>query len=347
MPFPKIYIDALLVNWGDRLFHDPLRHARAPRLSQWTLRQDALRLREKLIVTLRGAPEVMVKISNTASGAQGMRVVRRHLQYISRNGCVELEDQDGRKIAGKAALQDLFEQWHLGGWGIPQESKRRETLNVLLSMPPGTNRQAVRDAARAFAQKTFGDGRPYVFAEHNDEDHPHVHLSVHARGPDGRRLNPRKQDLHHWREVFAQQLREHGVDANATPRMVRGQTRRFPKQAVIWIASQGILPRSYSPVIDDRTRQALWAAHTETLSAWHEIARTLANSNAPEDRAMAIDIADFVWRMPIRTLSPLTVLQRRNSSPQLDKSINRGRATYIPNSPLNENNAPSPDIDLC
>lgn len=36
---------------------------------------------------------------------------------------------------GKQALDALIEQWHVGGWGIPQESKRRETLNVLLSMP--------------------------------------------------------------------------------------------------------------------------------------------------------------------------------------------------------------------
>nr|WP_253192517.1 hypothetical protein [Burkholderia cenocepacia] len=137
MSFPRVYVDELLLNWGDRLFHDPLRHVQPPRLSEWAFHRDAMHLREKLMMTLRGAPEVMVKISNRASGPQGMSVVRRHLKYISRDGCVELEGQDECLIAGKQALDALIEQWHVGGWGIPQESKRRETLNVLLSMPPG------------------------------------------------------------------------------------------------------------------------------------------------------------------------------------------------------------------
>lgn len=89
MSFPRVYVDELLLNWGDRLFHDPLRHVQPPRLSEWALHRDAMHLREKLMMTLRGAPEVMVKISNKASGPQGMSVVRRHLKYISRDGCVD------------------------------------------------------------------------------------------------------------------------------------------------------------------------------------------------------------------------------------------------------------------
>lgn len=63
MPFPRQYVDALLVNWGDRLFHDPLRHVRAPHLPGVALPRDARRLRERLALTLRRAPEVMVKIT--------------------------------------------------------------------------------------------------------------------------------------------------------------------------------------------------------------------------------------------------------------------------------------------
>ncbi|MBY8609049.1 relaxase/mobilization nuclease domain-containing protein [Burkholderia arboris] len=343
MPFPRVYVDELLLNWGDRLFHDPLRHVRALHLSEWAFHRDAMHLREKLMMTLRGAPEVMVKISNKASGPQGMGVVRRHLKYISRNGCVELEDQDEYLITGRQALDALLEQWHVGGWGIPQESKRRETLNVLLSMPPGTGRQAVWDAARAFAHETFGDGRPYVFAKHDDEAHPHVHMSVHTRGPDGRRLNPRKRDLHQWREAFAQQLRAHGIDANATPKMVRGQTRRPPKQAAIWRVPHEI--PVHSPVTDERTRNALWEAHIETLSAWHQIARTLANSNVPEDRAMAIGIVEFVRQMPISSLGPTNTPQAPNSLPWPANLIDREHPPPVPNLQSDRNRPPLLDID--
>ncbi len=127
MPYPKIYVDAMLVNWGDRLFQEPLRHARAARLSHVDIRSAAALMRARVARTLRRTPEVMVKITNKARSAQGMSAVRRHLRYISRNGRIELEDQNGNRIEGKDALSDLVKTWQLSGWGIPETSTRRET----------------------------------------------------------------------------------------------------------------------------------------------------------------------------------------------------------------------------
>lgn len=305
MPYPKIYIDAMLVNWGDRLFQEPLRHARAPRLSRAGIRDEAAHMRAQIARTLRRTPEVMVKITNKAASAQGMGAVRRHLRYISRNGRVELEDQNGDRIAGVEALRDLTQAWQLGGWGIPESSTRREVFNVLLSMPPGTDRQAVREAARDFAAQEFGDGRAYVFAAHEDEAHPHVHLSVQVRGPDGRRLNPRRKDLQRWRERFAEQLREHGVDANATPRRVRGVTQRYPKPAVAHMIARGETPRYWKPLPADTQRDAGWVAHGGVFAAWREMAYAMARSRAREDRAMAVEMAYFVGGMPVQRDRPV------------------------------------------
>ncbi|MDR8105056.1 relaxase/mobilization nuclease domain-containing protein [Burkholderia cenocepacia] len=305
MGYPKIYIDAMLLNWGDRLFQEPFRHARAPRLSRAGLRSEAKRMREQLARTLRGTPEVMVKITNKASSAQGMGALKRHLRYISRNGRVELEDQNGDKIAGAEAVRDLVRTWQLGGWGIPETSHRREVFNILLSMPPGTNRQAVRDAARDFAALEFGDGRAYVFAAHDDEPHPHVHLSVQVRGPDGRRLNPRKQDLRRWRERFAEQLREHGVDANATLRRTRGVTKRYPSQGVTHMLARGEVPMYWRDVATDEQREAGWKAHDGVFAAWREVARSMAASSVKADRAMAASIVDFVRAMPVQQHAPV------------------------------------------
>ncbi|MEX3916412.1 relaxase/mobilization nuclease domain-containing protein [Paraburkholderia sp. BR10872] len=304
MSFPKTYVDQMLLNWGDRLFHDPLRHVRAPRMSRGELGREVRRVREQIARTLRRTPEVMVKITNKASGAQGMGAVRRHLRYISRNGKVELEDQDGLTVLGREALHDLTDAWHLGGWGIPEESRRREVFNVLLSMPPGTDRQAVRNAARAFAAAEFGDGRRYVFAAHDDEAHPHVHLSVQVRGPDGRRLNPRKQDLQRWRERFAGQLRELGVEANATLRSARGETRRYPKQAVVQMTARGETPRHWRRELDEPTRLALWHAHAGTLQLWRGVAHAMAGSQSSDDRSLAEVVTDFVQTMPVQQDSP-------------------------------------------
>ncbi|CAN7309160.1 relaxase/mobilization nuclease domain-containing protein [Caballeronia sp. LjRoot34] len=304
MPFPKRFIDGVLLNWGDRLFYEPLRRRRAPRMGGAKLSagaQDAARLRAELARTVRRVPEVMVKITNKASGSNGIGAIRRHLDYISRNGKVEMEDQDGQSISGAGALRDLVEEWRRGGWGIPAESRRRETFNILLSMPPGTDRQAVRDAAREFARIEFGDNHAYVFAAHNDEAHPHVHLSVQARGRDGRRLNPRKTDLQGWRETFAAQLRKHGVDANATPRRTRGVTHRYPKQAVVHMRARGVVPEYDQRALErgDADRTAMLGAHEGALVAWREIGQALAGSSSAQDRRLAIDVADFVRRMAI------------------------------------------------
>jgi hypothetical protein len=304
MSFPKTWVDQMLLNWGDRLFHDPLRHVRAPRMSRGELQRDVRRMREQLARTLRRTPEVMVKITNKASGAQGMGAVRRHLRYISRNGKVELEDQNGMTMLGREALHDLTDAWHLGGWGVPEESRRREVFNVLLSMPPGTDRQAVRNAARAFASEEFGDGRRYVFAAHDDEAHPHVHLTVQVRGPDGRRLNPRRLDLQRWRELFAEKLREHGVEANATWRLARGETRRYPKQAVVHMTARGETARYWRSEPDAQVRRALWDAHAGRLEGWQGVVHAMAGSQSADDRSLAVLIMDFVQTMPVQRDRP-------------------------------------------
>lgn len=304
MSFPKTFVDQMLLNWGDRLFHDPLRHVCAPRMSRGELQRDVRRVREQLACTLRRTPEVLVKITNKASGAQGMGAVRRHLRYISRNGRVELEDQDGMTMLGREALHDLTDAWHLGGWGIPEESHRREVFNLLLSMPPGTDRQAVRNAARAFAANEFGDGRRYVFAAHDDEAHPHVHLSVQVRGPDGRRLSPRRHDLQRWRERFAQRLREHGVEANATRRVARGETRRYPKQAVVHMTARGEPARYWRSELDLRARRTLWDTHAGPLEAWQGVVHAMAGSQSADDRSLAALVTDFVRKMPVQRHRP-------------------------------------------
>ena len=43
----------------------------------------------------------------------------------------------------------------------------------------------------------------------------------------GKRLNPRKADLHRWRETFAEKLRGHGVEAEASRQATRGQTQNY------------------------------------------------------------------------------------------------------------------------
>ena len=245
-----VIVDGVLKEVGDRLFYEPVRPMKSrvnlkgikakpkPKTVPILRTQNkSLRTRNVLSKTVRKVPEVMVKISG---GGKSLVQIKSHLDYISRNGDVPLEDENGDLISGKEAVRDLRDEWQYGRMGMTQESKVKQSFNIVLSMPPGTDRPSVTSAARDFAKAEFGDNYSYVFATHDDEKHPHVHLCVKAMGKDGIRLNPRKADLQRWREIFAEKLNDHGIEANATKRQVRGITRKPKKQKVLHLEQRGI-----------------------------------------------------------------------------------------------------------
>lgn len=182
----------------------------------------------------RRRPEVMVKVTGSA---RGLRSLREHLAYITRNGKLIGEREDGTLIEGVANMRSLAEEWWDKG-GVDRPARARDTINLILSMPAGTDPDAVAEAARAFAQKTFGGHYDYLLAHHNYEsdpkrpENPHAHLTLKTQGREGQRLDPRKADLQAWREAFADELRQRGVMAEATPRRVRGVVRKAQRQAI-------------------------------------------------------------------------------------------------------------------
>ena len=99
---------------------------------------------------------------------------------------------------------------------------RREAFNIMLSMPRGTDPLTVQHAAREFAKIELAYHK-CVMLLHDHQANPHVHISVRAESKHGTRLNPRKADLHRWRETFAEKLRERGVAAEATWQATRGR----------------------------------------------------------------------------------------------------------------------------
>lgn len=170
-----------------------------------------------------GSTEVMVKVTGFGKGAGH---VKAHLDYISRNGKVELENDRGEVLSGKEQVKDYFADWQNDFGDCKRHKNQRDTMHMVLSMPETTDPESVRNAVREFAKATFGKNHEYVFALHTDAPHPHCHLTVKCLGFDGTRLNPRKADLQEWREGFADKLRDQGVDAEATPRRARGVVRK-------------------------------------------------------------------------------------------------------------------------
>ena len=300
-------IDGVLIQWGDRLFYPSNRIVKtqpAPKLNAIAAGQRAAAMRERIAATVvRRAPQVMVKVTG---GGRCMKAIAAHFRYISKNGRLEIEDERGDKVRGKEVLPELVDDWRLGGSAIDdiaEPGQCREAFNIMLSMPSGTDPLTVQRAAREFAQIELADHK-YVMVLHDHQANPHVHLSVRAESKHGKRLNPRKADLHRWRETFAEKLRGHGIDAEATRQTTRGRSRNYEPLWRIKAREDGRLRTSRSQV--KSTANAL-SSRAAAVEAWREIARALAASPENADRKLAQSVNEFVARMPQHDRSNQTV----------------------------------------
>lgn len=195
--------------------------------------------------TMRRVPEVMVKV--LPKDSNNLRSVGRHLDYIGRYGKLELENDDGARVQGKDAGQQLLEDWDLDLDEHRKDTRLASVIGrspklvhkIMLSMPPGTPPKGVLEAARNFAREEFALKHRYALVLHTDEPHPHVHLVVKAMSEQGVRLNISPTTLREWRREFAKHLRDQGIAANATERAVRGETRTHKPDGIYRATKRG------------------------------------------------------------------------------------------------------------
>jgi type IV secretory pathway VirD2 relaxase len=287
-------------------------------------------MRARLERIVGRAPEVMVKITGRTKDTGHLK---SHLEYIMRNGELTAETEQGSLMQGREGLKDLQSRWTEDA---ALDDKRRSdgslSVNIILSMPPGTDPVAVKDAVRAFAIETFGANHDYVFVQHLDDKHPHVHLTVRSQGYNGRRLNPRKADLAVWRERFAGELRLRGVAAEATPRRTRGKVRKHDKGTVVALRRRGVVPEADKGARDDVVRSAKagvggarpWETKARDRQAkiraqYLAHAKELERTGKGSDRALAMKVREFVAKMP----DPKT--RREQLMRELSSSAQRAR----------------------
>ncbi len=173
-------------------------------------------------------PQVLVKISGSSKGADKAQA---HINYIGRKGEVEIEDEQGRKYGGDEQKK-LLKVWEAIGMHAKAETgKRKEAFHFVFSMPNGTNPDGLKTAVKNLVAEEF-DGHKYFIAQHLDTDSPHCHVLVSAVDDRGARLNPRKADLHNYRVNFVQKLAEQGIEATATRRLHRFNSKDTKRQGV-------------------------------------------------------------------------------------------------------------------
>lgn len=288
--------------------------------------------RSTLARVVRKTPEVLVKVTGRKKGADHLGA---HLTYIGRQGEISLETRDGEVITDKASMAQIAEEW-----SDPLYWRERATVSavaMVFSMPEGTDPETVRQAVRETADRMLGDNHDYLMALHTDTPRPHVHLTVQAEGSDGRRFDPRREDLFKFRESFAEALRSRGVEAEATPRWTRGQGRAGVSMALAQMREKIRNGVSLQPTEADmrQAREALeiatgkaeqpifvarskerWARTCEILSG---AAARYDRSADPAERALAREVRAFLKERPTIETVPDKVLadaQRRVAEAQ-------------------------------
>lgn len=271
--------------------------------------------KERLARIVNRVPEVMVKITGRTRGVTHLKA---HLDYVTRNGKLLAETQDGEQFQDRGRLRELHDEWLLSnaaearGRNTPQAA---QSVGIILSMPPGAPRDRVQDAARTWARDTFKDQHDWIMVRHDDKDHPHVHVSVRAVGKDGRRLAPGPDDLQAWRERFARELRRLGVAAEATPRQARGKVQRADRSPIHHVEKRGAksIVRTFqhgdavraasapTPPQPRNWQRDIQARQEAIRKSYLEHASELTHGDAA-DRRLAKDIERFVADMPV----PLT-----------------------------------------
>ena len=306
---------------------------------------------EQIRRTVGRTPEVVVKVLPRASN--DLKAVGKHIDYIARNGKLELEADDGDRLSGRIG-EDLLKDWDLD----IDEVRRQATLagtnarqppklvhKLMFSMPSGTPPDKVLEAVRNLAREEFWGQHRYGFVLHTDEPHPHVHLVLKAVSEQGVRLNIKKATLRHWRSEFARNLRLLGVEANATERAVRGENRKAKKDGIFRASLRGdsTYVRAQAETVSaeflkgnfrvEPGKRNLIETRKAVEGGWGSIANILAKGGHHD---LAGDIERFVDRMPQARTDRETVAQelrqqiRAPRVPEQDLAVQRHTRVHKP-----------------
>jgi type IV secretion system T-DNA border endonuclease VirD2 len=159
-----------------RYIHDPNGLLHIPLYASYGV-ATARTTRAKLARIVRGAPEVVVKVTGRQRGGGH---VKAHLDYIGRKGAVDIETRDGEILTSKEDIAERAAEWSdtLNWRSRPTVS----SVSLIFSMPAGTDPDKVLGAVRALAHAELSDNHDYVLALHIDTPRPHVHMTVQAEG---------------------------------------------------------------------------------------------------------------------------------------------------------------------
>jgi hypothetical protein len=181
------------------------------------------------------------------SNSKNLQTLKQHLDYISRNGTVELLSADELIYSGMKDIGEVRDIFRDEGAPIPTKTKvgqreYRETYNMVFSF-----KDIDGETLKKAAHKTISEKYPnnyFVLAFHGDTDHSHCHICLKVKNSSGKRLDIGLQGIYEIRKDFAKNLRDLGVLATAArkPKPVLSYREKLDKQHFYEITGWGHAP---------------------------------------------------------------------------------------------------------
>jgi hypothetical protein len=205
-----------------------------------------------------GEPETLKALARLAQGGE---------RPITTDGGSILRSQDERLTLAQ-------------GWRRFMASRQtRDTMHLIVSSRPGTDRTAFVGTTRTWLKDTFGR-HEYIFTTHDNTAHTHVHALVVMRTRDRfERLRTSPAILQVWRERFAERARERGIAMFAERRLAKGQAR-----PTVWRGGERPERSTATMTPKQPSEAGLMAA---AQGEWIETLRTIETAHAKEPGAEA------------------------------------------------------------
>jgi hypothetical protein len=269
--------------------------------------------RDQIARTVQRTPEVMIKVSG---GGRSLKGIRDHVEYIGREGELELETDEGDRLKGDEVARTLIEDWDLDlvthrrrAAVVVTNSRKPPRLvhNIIFSMPAGTPPDKLLTSVRRFAHEEFALQHRYAMVLHTDQKHPHVHVVVKALSEQSVRLNIRKATLRDWRQEFARCLREQGIAANATERAIRGATTNRKPDGIFRAIRRGESTHMRERILSvhrdlmkgnvrvETGHEKLRGTREQVERGWQAVSQLLEAEGSKE---LAVQVKHFVATMP-------------------------------------------------
>jgi len=194
------------------------------------------------------ATQAIVNIPR-GGGCKSIKRICSQLEYLDQDEDVvlELSERHGGAQMSRQEYEDWARLWaeqtghFLDGESL-YDGDQDLTTHIIVSFPPGTEKDRAYAAGRAWAEEVFGSGRnggewDYVTGFHTNKPHPHLHVIVNRRSLAARgewlAISHRNRFLNYdtLRETLADAAYDYGIELDATSRAQRGLEGRGPTTA--------------------------------------------------------------------------------------------------------------------